>query len=86
MPMVIKDRLIMGGGWVDVAGDNVFNEYRPPNVITGNASQVGRWLDHFKLIYSDTYEYMILGIASKVQHPEVKINHCQVWGGISRHR
>jgi hypothetical protein len=78
--MEIKDKLIRGGGWVKEVGVMVFNVYRAPNIITGNASKVGRWLDDFDRIYPEEHTHIIKDLASKVQHPEIKINHGQVWG------
>lgn len=79
--MEIKNRLIMGSGWVEETGVMTFNTYKEPKSIPGDPKKAGMWLNHFKHIYPDTYKYMILALAMKVQHPEVKINHFQVWIG-----
>ena len=80
-PMLIKDRLIMNGGWFPRPGDTVFNLYRPPIVEPGDASKAGRWIDHIRRIYPESVDHLIKWFASRIQHPETKINHALVLGG-----
>jgi Family of unknown function (DUF5906) len=80
-PMEIKDQLIMGTGWVEEVGVMTFNTYKEPKNIPGDPAKAGMWINHFKRIYPDTCDSMILDLAMKVQHPEIKINHFQVWIG-----
>src|SRR5262249_35828688 len=42
--MIIRDRLISGGGWIERAGMSCFNLYRPPTIEHGDAAQAGPWL------------------------------------------
>ena len=42
MPMLIKDRLVFDGGWIERQGVTCFNLYRPPRIELGDASEAGR--------------------------------------------
>ena len=39
MPMLIQNRLVTDGGWVEREGNNCFNLYRPPTLVPGDASR-----------------------------------------------
>jgi hypothetical protein len=79
--MLIHNRLIAEGGWIEKAGVTCFNLYRPPTIKPGNAAQAGRWLDHvFKVFGREDGEHIIKWCAQRVQHPEVKLNHALVLG------
>src|SRR6185295_17470683 len=39
MPMIIADRLIAEGGWIERQGVSCFNLYRPPRIVLGDASK-----------------------------------------------
>ena len=41
LPMVIRDRLISEGGWIERNGVACFNLYRPPTIEPGNAAEAG---------------------------------------------
>jgi len=81
LPMIIRDRLISEGGWIDRRGVSCFNLYRPPTVIPGDAAQAGKWIDHVHTIYPDDAEHTIAYLAHRRQQPEDKINHALVMGG-----
>jgi hypothetical protein len=80
LPMIIADRLISNGGWIERRGVSCFNLYRPPTIELGNAGEAGPWLDHVRKIYPDDADHIIKWCASRVQKPEVKINHALVLG------
>ena len=80
LPMIIRDRLIANGGWIERKGVSCFNLYRPPTIKLGDASKAGPWLKHVRKIYPGEAEHIIKWFASRVQHPEVKINHALVLG------
>src|ERR1700738_2630515 len=44
-PLVIRDKLISEGGWIECNGASVFNLYRQPTIQLGDASKAGLWLD-----------------------------------------
>jgi hypothetical protein len=80
LPMIIADRLISNGGWIERKGVACFNLYRPPTIELGNPDEAGPWLDHVHKIYPNDADHIIKWCASRVQKPEVKINHALVLG------
>jgi hypothetical protein len=80
-PLLIKDKLIDGGGWIEQPGCVAFNLYRPAAAQHGDARDVGRWLDHVRCVYPDDTEHIVRWLAQRVQAPGIKINHALVLGG-----
>jgi phage/plasmid primase-like uncharacterized protein len=80
-PMVIPDKLVSDGGWIEKPGINVFNLYRPPVEPKGDAAQVTRWIDHMHRVYPDDVEHILHWLAHRVQRPAEKVNHALVLGG-----
>ena len=80
-PQLIRDKLINNGGWIDRQGVTIFNLYRPPTLIHGDASMAGPWIDHVKKVYPYDADRIILLLAHRVQKPQEKINHALVLGG-----
>jgi hypothetical protein len=81
-PMLIKDRLVVDGGWIERADVTCFNHYREPRVVPGDATKVGPWLDHVRKIYPEDANHIITWLAHRVQRPGEKINHALVLGGL----
>jgi Family of unknown function (DUF5906) len=82
LPMIIPDRLIAEGGWIDRPGVRCFNLYLPPTIVPGDPRQAARWLDHIKLVFPDDADHIIKWLAHRVQRPQDKINHALVLGGL----
>lgn len=80
-PMLIKNRLISDGGWIERNGMMCFNLYRPPVTEPGNAAEAAPWIDHVRHVFSDDAEHIIRWLAHRVQCPQEKINHALVLGG-----
>jgi hypothetical protein len=80
-PMLIRDRLISEGGWIEHWGSTVFNLYRAPTIKAGNPNHARAWIDHIEMIYPDDVEHIIRWLAHRVQRPAEKINHALVLGG-----
>lgn len=82
-PMVIPNRLVSDGGWIDQKGCSCFNLYRPPrpNVFDGNPMLADRWLQHIDQLYPDDVHHIVRWLAQRVQQPAIKINHALVLGG-----
>ena len=80
MPMIIADRLIAEGGWIERKGVSCFNLYRPPTIVLGDASKAEPWVELVHKVYPDDADHIIKWFAQRVQHPEVKINHGLVLG------
>jgi hypothetical protein len=80
MPMLIPDRLIAEGGWIERGGVTCFNLYRPPTLRPGDPTKADPWLEHVCKLFGDHGQHMIKWFAQRVQRPEVKINHALVLG------
>lgn len=80
-PQVVADRLISDGGWFPKPNCHVFNLYRPPLRVSGNARQARPWLDHIRRVYPDDADHLVRWLAHRVQRPQEKINHALVLGG-----
>ena len=81
-PMLIPDRLVFEGGWIERRGCTTFNLYRPPCLQLGNPDLAGPWLDHIRAIYPEDAEHIVAWLAHRVQRPGGKINHALVLGGL----
>jgi hypothetical protein len=79
-PMLIRDKLIADGGWIDRPGCTVFNLYRPP-VIKPTAGDVTPWSDLISKVFPDQADQIVWWLAHRVQRPNEKINHALVLGG-----
>ena len=82
LPVVIRNRLVSNGGWFERQGCTTFNLYRPPSIVPGNPEKAGPWLDHIELLYPGDGKHIIQWLGSRVQRPDVKINHALVLGGV----
>ena len=81
-PMLIPDRLVSDGGWIQRPGFATFNLYRPPVPHHGAPDGAERWVDHIQAIYPDDADHIVAWLAHRVQHPADKINHALVLGGL----
>ena len=81
LPMIVQDRLISNGGWIDRHGVSCFNLYKPPDIKLGDASKAGPWLEHVANIYGEQAKHIILWLAHRIRRPQDKINHALVLGG-----
>ena len=81
LPMLIADRLVVAGGWIERPEVTCFNLYRPPRLLLGEAAQVEPWLNHVNAVYGDDAAHIVRWLAHRVQRPQEKINHALVLGG-----
>ena len=81
-PMLVPDRLISEGGWIERPDCTVFNLYRPPLITWGDATKADTWLEHVRRVYPDDAGHIIRWLAHRVQRPDEKINHALVLGGL----
>ena len=87
MPLLIKDRLIQEGGWIERDGVSCFNLYLPPTIKERRPNEGRPWLELMLKVYGKAeVKHMVKWFAHKVQHPGIKINHALFLGGITRHR
>src|SRR5262249_33820575 len=77
---VLRDVLISDGGWIPRKGVSCFNLYRPTKIELGNAAKAQPWIDLVHKVFSNDAGHIIKWFAQRVQHPEIKINHCLVLG------
>lgn len=80
-PTIINDRLVAQGGWFEQPGANVFNLYRPPTIVLGDANEAGPWIDHIRKVYPNDADHIIRWCAYKVQFAQSKVNHALFLGG-----
>jgi hypothetical protein len=80
-PMLIRDRLIADGGWVEHTGVTCFNLYRPPDIGPGDPTQAGPWQRHVREVFGEDADHIVSFLAHRVQRPQEKINHALVLGG-----
>jgi hypothetical protein len=80
-PMLIKDRLVVTGGWIERPEVTNLNLYRPPRLELGDAAQASPWLAHINTIFPDDAAHIVRWLAQRVQAPAEKINHALVLGG-----
>jgi hypothetical protein len=71
------------GGWTETLGCTVFNLYQPPliNITHANVRAVDIFVEHWNWLYPRHAYHLLAWQAWKVQHPEIKINHCLLLGG-----
>lgn len=81
-PQLIRDRILQVSGWVTHPGASVFNLYRAPELVAGNQTLAGPWLQHVHRIYPDEAAHIIRWLAHRVQRPGQKCNHALVLGGM----
>ena len=79
--LVIKDRLISEGGWIERDDVSTFNMYRPPSIKLGDAKKATRWINLVKKVYPNDAEEIFNFCAHRRQKPEEKINHAMILGG-----
>jgi hypothetical protein len=80
-PELVRDRLIVEGGWIHKPKVTCLNLYRPPTIELGNAREAQRWVDLVRKLYPDDAEHIIDFFAHRRQRPHEKINHALVLGG-----
>ena len=81
-PLLIRNRLVAEGGWISRPKATTLNLYRPPTLEHGDAGKASQWVDHVHKVYPDDAGHIIAWLAQRVQHPEVKINHALLLGGM----
>lgn len=80
--LIVEDRLVSHGGWLDVPGCRVFNLYRSPQVAPGDPEKATPWLEHLRRVWPTSAGHLVAYFAHRVQRPGEKINHALVLGGL----
>jgi hypothetical protein len=81
MATLIRDCLISDGGWIERKDVTVFNLYRRPTIIPGDAAAADPWITHVRTVFGDDANHIIRWFDHRVQRPHEKINHALVLGG-----
>ena len=80
--MIIEDRLVSEGGWIERRGVIVAStSIARRDLVPGDAKHADRWVDHVRLIYPDDAEHIIAGSPIACSDRDEKINHALVLGG-----
>ena len=82
LPMIVQDRLVSDGGWIDRVGCACVNLYRPPTIGPGDATKAEPWLELVRALYPEHVDHIVAWLAHRVQRPHEKINHALVLGGV----
>lgn len=80
-PLIVHDKLVSNGGWIERPGCAVFNLYMPPQIERGDPNDVAMWIDHVYMVFPNEAEHIIQWLAHRVQRPGDKINHALILGG-----
>lgn len=80
-PRLIKDKLVVQGGWIKSPNATVFNHYKAPHIHPGHTEDAAAWVEHVHYVYPDEADHIIKWLAHRCQHPATKINHALVLGG-----
>lgn len=80
-PEIIRDAAVKNEGLVVSLGMAIYNLYRPPEKLPGDAAQAGPWIELVQRLYPDDAEHIFDVLAHRVQAPHIKINHALVLGG-----
>jgi hypothetical protein len=81
LPLVILNRLVSSGGWIERNGVSCFNLYLPPTIALGDAGAAGPWLEHVRKVYPNDADHILKWLAHRRQRPQEKINHALDLGG-----
>jgi hypothetical protein len=65
LPMLIENRLIAEGGWIDQPKTTILNLYRPPRIILGDPDKADPWLDHVRKVYPADAAHIIRWLAHR---------------------
>ncbi|MGE0373100.1 MAG: DUF5906 domain-containing protein [Gammaproteobacteria bacterium] len=80
-PQLQEGVAVRDGGYIHDGKTRVFNLYRPPVDMPGDATQARVWIEHLQRIYPETAAHITGWLAHRVQRPGEKINHALVLGG-----
>jgi hypothetical protein len=80
-PMLVENRLVDEGGWIERDGVRCFNLYREPNIELGDSTKASPWVEHVHKVYPAEADHIIKWLAQRVQRPQDKVNHALVIGG-----
>lgn len=82
-PEIVRDWFVDGNGFYKAPGRRIFNQYRAPPELTGDAEQAAPWVEHVRKLWPDPkeHEYFFDYCAHMVQRPQEKCNAAIVLSG-----
>ena len=72
LPLVVADKLISDGGWIERQGVSTFNLYRPPSITLGDAKKAKPWTDLVRKVYPDDADEIFNFFAHRGSGPRRK--------------
>lgn len=82
-PQVMRDTLFTSDGTFEHHDRiNTYNLYRPPRISPGDPHGAGPWLSILRATFADDAFHILRCFAHVSRHPDVKINHQIVLGGV----
>jgi hypothetical protein len=83
LPMLVYDKVVVADvGWSYALGKVTFNQYLPPEPEEGDPRKATPWVKLARKLWGRYALRVIRWFACRVQHPEIKINHCILFGGM----
>ncbi len=80
-PEVVRDSLMVKGGWLSKPGSHTFNTYIPAPEIEGGKAELAKpWVDHVTKVFPDDADHLVKWMAHRVRYHGVKINHALIVG------
>ena len=79
LPMLIEDKLISDGGWIERPGCTVFNLYRAPS-LKPKAGNIAPWLNLVRNVFPNEADHIITWLAHRLQRPHEDVSPKQVLG------
>jgi hypothetical protein len=77
---IIEDKILTEGGWEALQEARVYNRYKAPKIILGDAAKAAPYVDHLNRIFPGEADDILDWFAHRVQKPWQKINHALVMG------
>lgn len=83
-PQIVRDWFIDANGFYPAAGRRVYNQFKAPPELIGDAMLAGPWVDHVRRLWPDAreHEYFFDYCAHMVQRPAEKCNAAVVLSGL----
>lgn len=85
-PQIIRDWFVDSDSAYESPGRRIYNVYKPPPEIEGDAGKAGPWIEHVKKLYPNEieHEFIFNFCAHMVQRPHEKCNAGVILSGAQR--
>ena len=80
---IVKDWFISGDGYYPAAGRRIYNQYKAPPELSGDAGGAEPWIEHVKTLWpsEDEHNFFFDYCAHMIQRPQQKCNAAIVLSG-----